>query len=800
MKTYNLQAEKTAAPLWGPLVSKIKARVSIEQVADTLGIVKKFRMRKIGASLQGDCPTGHPSENHQCFSIDTADQFYHCFSCSETGDIISLVELIQHVSFMEAVKWLIDTFTQDLTAEAEEVLNQMTPEQKEFFERGKLYRAIFEEGKKQLSTPVAQPVMDYLTKERGYDAALIPMTEFIYWDDEAKIRASLTAKYPAMKQEIQQLTLNGAGGDLFRLAIPFRDRNGVITGFLKRAHIPKGFQIGAKQDVRWDSTPGLRKTDLFGLNRIRKQTELIVVEGYPDATYLPAVGLQNVVAVGMAAFSEKYIDGLLAKGVNRLILALDNDKNGDTGIRNSEEICRLFAGTDISVFVIDPPAMGFHKDPDEYVKALGVDAFKQLVQDAASASNWMTRRILSKHAVRTDLGRERAIREGLEFADSLGNPREAEAVLNVLSATLNLTDEMLAKEYALLQGIKADERLKNGIKGVSRQAEILISNGDAEKAVRQIQSDISELQSEYWRTKEPVQMKLTEFMEQKRNRDSQRTAGQRIGFELRDFAEIDAELLGLQTGLYVIAADPNIGKTAFVVSMAIDVLKSNDHASVLFYTMDDSREMIINRFLSHLSDMKINEVRFRLTDPQKITTLDLAYDQLKIWADAGRLEIRESSEGLTMRRMHDEIRQYPNRDNLVVFIDGLYNVPVESEGENIRVENIERANQVKQIVRSFHLPVLATAEFRKQGREETANKQKERTIHDIMETGKYGYNADLIILLSPKDRQQFGQQDEPIIVADFGKNKLESFRGKMEFKFIRAKSVMTFVAGTKTQP
>jgi DNA primase len=799
MKTYNLTKNQPAAPNWGPLVAKVKERINIVQVADALGIIKKFNMQKTGSSLQGDCPTGHPSTSHRCFSIDTDANFYHCFSCNESGDIISLVELVNQVSFMEAIKWLVDTFAQDLSVEVEEFFNQLSPEEKAFYEKGKLYRAIYEEGKKQLSSPAAQPVVDYLVKDRGYDAVLISMTEFIYWDTEANIRLFLNGKFPAMKNEIQQLDLIGAGGDVFRLAIPFRDRTGVITGFLKRAHTPKGFQIGAKQDVRWDSTPGLKKNDLFGLNKIRKQTDLIIVEGYPDATYLPSLGLTNIVAVGQAAFSEKYIEGLQVKGVKRLILALDNDKDSDTGIRNSEEICRLFAGSNINVFVIDPPSMGGPKDPDEYVKAFGIDAFKILVQNAASASNWMIKRILAKYDLKTDLGKERAIQEGLDYADSLGNPREADEVLKVISTTFGLSDEMLLEEYSKLQAHKANERLKIGIKDVSRQAEILISNGEAEKAVRQVQNDLTELQSQYWRAKEPVRTGLNEFLTQKKEKDSQRIAGQRIGYQLKDFAEIDKEILGLQTGLYVIAADPNIGKTAFLVSMAIDVLKSNDNASVLFYSMDDSREMIINRFLSHLSDMKINEVRFKITDAQKEKVLEKAYEQLKTWADAHKLDVRESTEFLTMSRIHDEIRQHPNRERLVVFIDGLYNVPVESDGGSIREENIDRANQVKQLVRSFNLPVLATAEFRKQGRDESANKQKERTIHDIMESGKYSYNADLIILLSPKDQDQYIQQDEPIIVADFGKNKLESFRGKMEFKFIRAKSVMTFVAGTKTQ-
>jgi DNA primase len=429
MKTYNLKVDKSAAPNWGPLVAKVKERINIVQVADALGIVKKFNMQKTGSSLQGDCPTGHPSTSHRCFSIDTDDNFFHCFSCNESGDIISLVELVNQVSFMEAIKWLVDTFTQDLSVEVEEFFNQLSPEEKAFYEKENCIVPSTKRERSNYHHRLLRPVVDYLVKDRGYDPTLIPMTEFIYWDTEANIRLFLNGKFPAMKNEIQQLDLIGAGGDVFRLAIPFRDRTGVITGFLKRAHTPKGFHIGTKQDVRWDSTPGLKKNDLFGLNKIRKQTDLIIVEGYPDATYLPAIGIINIVAVGQAAFSEKYIEGLQAKGVKRLILALDNDKDSDTGIRNSEEICRLFAGTDISVFVIDPPAMGGPKDPDEYVKAFGTDAFKLLVQNAASASNWMIKRILAKYDLKTDLGKERAIQEGLDYADSLGNPREADEVL-----------------------------------------------------------------------------------------------------------------------------------------------------------------------------------------------------------------------------------------------------------------------------------------------------------------------------------------------------------------------------------
>ena len=112
--TYNLKESGTASHNWGPLVSKVKEQVTIVQVADKLGIIKKYNLKKTGTSLQGDCPTGHLSANHSCFSVDTKENLYHCFSCSEAGDIISMVELVESVSFIGALRWLVEAFAPNL--------------------------------------------------------------------------------------------------------------------------------------------------------------------------------------------------------------------------------------------------------------------------------------------------------------------------------------------------------------------------------------------------------------------------------------------------------------------------------------------------------------------------------------------------------------------------------------------------------------------------------------------------------------------------------------------------------------
>ena len=65
---------------------------------------------------------------------------------------------------------------------------------------------------------------------------------------------------------------------------------------------------------------------------------------------------------------------------------------------------------------------------------------------------------------------------------------------------------------------------------------------------------------------------------------------------------------------------------------------------------------------------------------------------------------------------------------------------------NIREMNIERANKLKTLVDTYHVPIICTAELRKKTKQE--GKDKAPTIHDFMETGKFGYNANVAWLLS----------------------------------------------------
>ena len=180
MKTYNIKEINTVN--LGSIIEELKTRVTINEVVDKLNLTQLLNLQKTGNELQGDCPTGHPSTNHKCFSIDTDENLYHCFSCGESGNIVQLVALFNKTGIYQATRWVVDNLAPDLSEKFQELEDSLSEEQKEFNQRSYLYELIYQEGKRLLYEPIGQTIIDYLVNHRGYDKALLPKTEFIFWD------------------------------------------------------------------------------------------------------------------------------------------------------------------------------------------------------------------------------------------------------------------------------------------------------------------------------------------------------------------------------------------------------------------------------------------------------------------------------------------------------------------------------------------------------------------------------------------------------------------------------------------
>ncbi|MBL1215778.1 MAG: toprim domain-containing protein [Ignavibacteriae bacterium] len=437
----------------GDIFREVRSRVNIIDIASRLQI----NLTKQGSDLIGECPVGHASKSKKSFHIVTSQRepYFHCFSCGLGGDAIRLVSITKRISDLEAAKWLIDEFKLKIDISQHRNYPKPTPEEirlkAELISRSIFLEKIVEIGRQKLYEEEGKEALQYLVKDRGYDEDALKRTEWFYLPTLASIKEDVVTQYPEMKDTMGKSKLLGYFGDHFRLAFPYRSAEGLITGFLKRATDPKGISLKTfdkkeHDNVRWDSTPGLKKDDLFGLDKINVSADtIIVVEGYPDAIYLQALGMKNIAAVGQGKLGKKHLDGLRNRKVKNIIVAFDND---DVGPGNTQEAVKLILeNSNISPYVIDPIKYGDkHKDPDEYLKANGLDALRDIFnKEPEHGVIWIVKGLLRNIVGDNPLEKKKAKDEIIELLAKVSDESVIEEVRLEISSIADETKAAFLK-------------------------------------------------------------------------------------------------------------------------------------------------------------------------------------------------------------------------------------------------------------------------------------------------------------------------------------------------------------------
>lgn len=442
------------------LLDYIKKNIKIEDVASKLGLDLTDCTNK----QTGNCPTGHPSQSETCFQVIKKKNFFYCHNCNVWGSAIDLVEVVKKLDFKESLQWIINNFDlQDKFDLSKLNIKPKTPEEKEAERKEEVRRLllerIVEEGKKLLFEEKGKEVLDYLVNKRKFDQEKINETELFYLPGQQEAKAILFDEFPAWAEDIKELKLIGHFGDVFRLAWPYRNISGEITGFIKRSIKPEGesgadFNKKPFNKQRYDSTPGTDKSDLFGLYKIEKTDTVLIVEGYPDAISLPMHGYSNIAAIGQGCLSEKHLKGLEKKEVDNVIISFDKD---NVGPENTEKAVKLLLSTKITPFVLEPTLLGNHKDPDEFVRAEGIQKFEELTKNVVRGMDWLIGRTLKKYDLTSPLDKQRAQNDLTELCLLIKNPLDEAALLKAMTDNFQMTKE---KANAWIKNIK-DENKEN---------------------------------------------------------------------------------------------------------------------------------------------------------------------------------------------------------------------------------------------------------------------------------------------------------------------------------------------------
>jgi hypothetical protein len=257
---------------------------------------------------------------------------------------------------------------------------------------------------------------------------------------------------------------------------------------------------------------------------------------------------------------------------------------------------------------------------------------------------------------------------------------------------------------------------------------------------------------------EKEKLSLGEFAKKKYEIDKNWDPLEPKGYYLKSFRKLQDGIDGVQNAFYIIAADTNIGKTAILVNLCMDLIESNEKVKCLYFTLDDTRERILNRIYSRQTGINLWEIYKRQNDPKKATKQHDAVKKIIEYCDSEKIDILEVLDSDEILKIVEA--EYQRNKNLVVLIDGLHEMN----------------------------PCLTTAEVRKDPNRRKSKKTDDGNIlttADIAGSRSMGYRADLCILLTPENMGDFENPDckAPFLNVYFSKNKLGFIKGHYQFKF-----------------
>ena len=355
------------------IIEEVRAR---NDVVDLIG--NYVKLTKKGNSHFGLCP--FHNEKSPSFSVSRDKQMYYCFGCGAGGNVFTYVMEYENFTFLEAVKYLAERAgiklpEVEMTDEQKQIQNKRQKlldihklaaqyyyyqlkdkngtNARNYFENRRLSSETISHFGLGFSNPYRDDLYQYL-KSKGYDDAILKESGLVTIDEK-----------------------RGANDKFWnRVMFPIMDVNNKVIGFGGRVlgdGTPK--YLNSPETLLFD-----KSRNLYGLNfaRTSRRPNMIICEGYMDVIALHQAGFTNAVASLGTAFTLQH--GILLKRyTEEVMLAYDSDEAGTKAALRAIPILRS-AGLRIRIIHMNP-----YKDPDEFIKHLGVDAFQERIDHAENS-------------------------------------------------------------------------------------------------------------------------------------------------------------------------------------------------------------------------------------------------------------------------------------------------------------------------------------------------------------------------------------------------------------------------------
>ena len=378
------------------------------------------------------------------FSVQKDKQIYKCFSCGESGNVITFVQKYNGITFTEALKMLADRAGIPLNVSTTRKVNT---KYEKLYEINDTVNKYF---KANLLSNEGIKAIKYL-EDRKISKDII--NEFnIGLSTSNKLSNILSKKYSydeLVKLDICK-DINGRYYDTFqdRIIFPIIDENNNVIAFSGRKY--------TNEDLNNNTLPkysNTKETDIFkksevfyninnAINEIKKKREIVITEGFMDTIRMSSIGYKNVVAIMGTAFTEKHLEKI-KKWKCKVILNLDQDDAGVKGTIEAGETL-LKNNIDTEVIVFDD-----YKDSDEFIKNKGSDSFKIAYDNRVSFIDFKLKYLKRKRNMKDAVEKAKYIKEAVLALNDLDSQILIDLKIKDIAEEFGISESDIRNEIKL---------------------------------------------------------------------------------------------------------------------------------------------------------------------------------------------------------------------------------------------------------------------------------------------------------------------------------------------------------------
>ena len=408
--------------------------VERNDIVDVVGSYVRLTKRS-GSNQFGLCP--FHSEKTPSFSVSPDKQIYHCFGCGKGGGVINFIMEIESLTFPEAVEFLAKRVGMAMPEQED---NREAKKRRRMLELNRDAAKFFYSC---LSGPNGGPALDYMAKReitpataKRFGLGYAPDT----WDSLIKAMKELGySEYELFDAGLARKGKNGGHYDTFRsrLMFPVIDVRGDVIGFSGRI-------LGEGEPKYMNSPETLvfnKSRNLFALNLAKKSKSghIILAEGNIDVVMMHQAGFDSAVAsLGTSLTPEQA--RLISHYTREVIIAYDSD---GAGKKAAQRAIGLLDKLDVKVKVL---SMSGAKDPDEYIKTKGADAFRNLLDKSENHIDYRLQTVTDKYDLSVDEQKVAFLKEASDMVARLPGSVERQVYAIRIAGMAGVSNDVVVQE------------------------------------------------------------------------------------------------------------------------------------------------------------------------------------------------------------------------------------------------------------------------------------------------------------------------------------------------------------------